>query len=97
MNLDIVRSNLVDRGVEVRIDFPTLDPILYIGFNPIFDVVSNARSPMNKGHSRARPKQLQGRNRSGVFSPYHYNIMVIVRVRLLIVMNDFRKLFSRYV
>src|SRR5207253_1142284 len=94
---DGILQNFHDPGFEVSANFPGFDPVFDVRLNPVLDGIRDTGSAVNQGDAGSGPEQLQGGNRRRILSADHHHIVVIVRMRLLVIMNDFIQLFARNV
>src|SRR4051794_4507547 len=80
--------------LEKRVNLSILDAIFNIRKNPIFYMTMHGGTAMNESDPRAMSPQIQRSNRSGILSPDHENVQGGIRMRILIVVQDFREIFA---
>ena len=90
MNRDQVR-------VEVRLDFAALDAVLDVGLDPILHAIGNPRAAMHQRDARAGPEQFERRDGGGILRAHHQHVVIVVRMRLLVIVDDLVQILARHV
>src|SRR5258706_2478877 len=86
---NVVTADFPHRAVEMRNDFPSLDAVLDVGTHPVLDVAVNLRSAMDERDASAMPPQIQSHFGRGILAANHNDVTIRIRMRFLIVMEDF--------
>src|SRR5713101_2636501 len=91
---DVIGADLEDRTVEVGNDFSGLDAVLDVGAHPVFDVRVDLGAAMNQRHAGAMPPEIESGFGGRVLAANDDHVIVEVRMRFTIVMEDLRKVFA---
>src|SRR6516162_7707099 len=97
VDAEAISLNLDYARVKVGPDFSVLDAVFDIRLDPVLHRIGDFATPMDQGHAGARPPQFEGRNRGRVFRADYGYVMIVVRVRLLVVVEHLRQIFAGHI
>src|SRR4051794_8476850 len=80
--------------MEIAANFAVFNAVFDVGLNPILHPVRNTSATMDQGYARSVPPQFKRGDRGRVLRADHCHVVVVVRVRVLIVMQYLTQAFS---
>ena len=80
--------------IEVRLHLAALDPVLDVRLDPILHAIRDPRAAMKHRDARAGPKQFQRRDGRRILRAHDQHVVIVVRMRLLVIVDHFVQLFA---
>src|ERR1700676_582349 len=91
----MIHSDLLYCAVEIRLDVSVLNPIFYVGLDPILNVAMQLGSAVDERHAGAMAPQIKRGDSRRILPSNNKNITIVIRVRLAVVVRHFGQLFAR--